>query len=148
MAASGDKLIATATAHARNTTAGSTTSASYVTNLTTAGECGVAFVAPPTGKVTVLFHTAGFNTGGGAAADNKTAVRIGLGSTVGGGTSFYAATDNDMILYTGTATYGIGAFVEITGLTPGDTYNACMAHKTSAGTGSFTFRSIKVIPDL
>lgn len=145
MAASGDKLIAFATAHARNTTTGTTTSTSYITALTTAAECGVAFVAPPSGKVTVHFHTAGFNSG---ANDNKTAVRVGLGSTVGGGTSFYAATDNDMILYTGAATYGIGSFVEISGLTAGDTYNACMAHRVSAGTGSFVFRSLKVIPDL
>jgi hypothetical protein len=146
MAASGDTLIATATAASKNQTTGSTTSVgTYVTSLTTAGTCGVAFVAPPTGKVTVLFHTAGFGSGTG---DMKTAIRIGTGSTVGGGTQYYAATDEDMILFTGTAVYGIGSFMEVTGLTAGDTYNACMAHNTSAGTASFLRRSIKVIPDL
>jgi hypothetical protein len=145
MAASGEKVVATATAFARVTTTGSTTSTSYITALPTAGACGVAFVAPPSGKVTILYGTAGFNS---AANDNKTAVRVGTGATVGGGTSVYAATDNDMILFTGSATYGIGRVTEVSGLTAGDTYNAAMAHRVSAGTGSFLFRTIKVIPDV
>lgn len=145
MAASGDHLVATATAFARNTTTGSTTSTTYITALPTAGTCGVAFVAPPSGKVTIHFHTAGFNSG---ANDSKTAVRVGTTGTVGAGTEVYAATDNDMILFTGAATYGIGAFTEVSGLIAGNTYNACMAHRTSAGTGSWLFRTIKVIPDV
>lgn len=144
MALSGERLVARQTAFARNTVTGSTTSTGYIVTLPTAGTCGVAFVAPPSGKVTVLFHTAGFNSG---ANDNKTAIRVGTGSTVGSGTEVYAATDNDMILFTGASTYGTGAFTEISGLTPGNTFNACMAHRVGAGTGSFLFRSIKVIPD-
>lgn len=144
MSASGEKLVATAVVEARNTTTGTTNSTGYIVTLPTAGTCGVAFVAPPSGKVTVHFHTAGFNSG---ANDNKTAIRIGTSSVVGGGTEVYAATDNDMILFTGAATYGIGSFVPITGLTPGDVYNACMAHRVGAGNGSFLFRTIKVVPD-
>lgn len=144
MALTGDRLVARQTAHARNVTTGSTTSTGYIVSLTTAGTCGVAFVAPPSGKVTIWFHTAGFNSG---ANDNKTAVRVGTGAVVGSGTEFYAATDNDMILFTGATTYGSSSFAEVSGLTPGNTYNACMAHRVGAGTGSFVFRSIKVIPD-
>lgn len=144
MAASGEKVVATAAAFARNTVTGSTTSTGYIVTLPTAGTCGVAFVAPPSGKVTILYGTAGFNSG---ANDNKTAVRVGTGATVGSGTEVYAASDNDMILFTGAATYGIGRMTEVSGLTPGDTYNACMAHRVGAGTGSFLFRTIKVIPD-
>jgi hypothetical protein len=144
MALSGDHLVATATAFARNVTTGSSGSTSYITSLPTAGTCGVAFVAPPSGKVTVHFHTAGFGAGTG---DMKTAIQVGAGSTVGAGTVVYSPTDNDMVLYTGTPTYGIGSFVEVSGLTPGDVYNACMAHRVSGGTGSWLFRSIKVVPD-
>jgi hypothetical protein len=144
MAFSGEHVVATAAAFARNVTTGSTTSTGYIVTLPTAGVCGVAFVAPPSGKVTVLFRTSGFNSG---ANDNKTAVRVGTTNVIGGGVEVYAATDNDMILFTGASTYGIGSMVEISGLTAGDVYNACLAHRVGAGTGSFLFRSIKVIPD-
>lgn len=145
MASAGDLVVAMASTFARVTTTGSTTSTAYITALPTAGTCGVAFVAPPTGKVTIYYATAGFNSG---ANDNKTAVRVGTGATVGAGTEVYAATDNDMILFTGSVTYGIGAFTEVSSLTAGSTYNACMAHRVSAGTGSYLFRRIKVIPDV
>lgn len=147
MALSGDRLVAIQTASARNNTDGNTTSTGYIVNLTTAGTCGVAFVAPPSGKVTVHFGTASYN--GNANVDNKTAIRVGQTNVVGGGTEFYAATDNDMILTNvgaNVATRHVG-FAEITGLTEGNTYNACMAHRVSAGTGHFLFRFIKVIPD-
>jgi len=145
MAASGDLLIATATTYTNNATQGSTTATGYTTSLTTAGTCGVAFVAPPSGKVTIHFHTAGFGTGTGST---KTAVRVGTTSSIGGGSTVYAATDDNMILFAGTAVYGIGNFAEVSGLTAGDTYNACMAHNVDAGTGQFLRRNIKVVPDL
>jgi len=145
MAASGDHVVAVAAAFARNLTTGSTTSAGYIVALPTAGACGVAFVAPPSGKVTIAYGTAGFNSG---ANDNKTAVRVGTSATVGGGSEVYGATDNDMILFTGAATYGIGRVTEVSGLTPGDPYNAALAHRAGAGTASFLFRTIKVIPDI
>jgi hypothetical protein len=148
MSLSGDKLVAMATVKTSVATDGNTASATYVTSLTSAGVCGVAFVAPPGGKVTVLFATACYNATG--SADNKTAVQIAAGAVVGSGTTFYAASDNDMILQPFTANLAtrMGCFAEITGLTPGDTYNACMAHKTSAGTAHWLFRTIKVVPDL
>lgn len=147
MALSGERLVATQTASARNNTDGNTTSTGYIVSLTTAGTCGVAFVAPPSGKVTVHFGTASYNPS--ANVDDKTAIRVGTSSTVGGGTEVYAATDNDMILTNVAANLATrhSGFAEITGLTPGNTYNACMAHRVSAGTGHFLFRFIKVIPD-
>jgi hypothetical protein len=143
MALSGERLVAAQSRDAKNATAGSTSSASYITNLPTAGTCGIDFVAPSSGKVTIHFHTAGFNSG---ANDNKTAVRVGTGAVIGAGSEHYAATDDDMILFTGAATYGLSSFAHVGNLVAGNTYNACMAHKCG-GTATFVFRSIKVVPD-
>jgi hypothetical protein len=147
MALSGERLVATQTQKATNNTDGNTASTSYLTNLATASFCGVAFVAPPSGKVTVLFATASYNPS--ANVDNKTAVQVAAGAVVGSGTVFYAASDNDMILTNVAANLATrqSSFMEVSGLTPGSTYNACMAHKVSAGTGHWLFRTIKVIPD-
>lgn len=133
----------------RNNTNGTTTSTSYVTSLTTAGTCGVAFVAPPSGKITVLYVTAGFH--GTVNAISRTAFRIGSGSTVGGGSEQYAAQDQDQISWACPNTaydYRIGASGEVTGLIPGTTYNVCMAHKTTTGTATFTQRFVKIISDV
>lgn len=148
MALSGERLVARQTTSARNNTDGNTASTGYIVSLTTALTCGVAFVVPPSGKVTILFATASYN--GNANVDNKTAVRVGTSSTIGGGTELYAATDNDMILTNVAANVATrhSGIAEVTGLTPGDTCNACMAHRVSAGTGHFLFRFIKVIPDV
>lgn len=147
MALSGERLVATQTQHARNATDGNTTATGYIVSLTSALTCGVAFVAPPSGKVTVLFATASYNTS--ASVDNKTAVRVGTSNTIGGGVEVYAAQDNDMILTNVAANLATRhtSWAEVSGLTPGSTYNACIAHRVSAGTGHFLFRSIKVIPD-
>jgi hypothetical protein len=139
-------MVSLVTKSNRQDSVGSITSTSYTGTMASgAAPPGIDFVAPPSGKVTIEYTTAGFNSG---ANDNKTAVRVGTGATVGSGTQVYAASDSDMILYTGAATYRIGTFTEVTGLTPGSIYNVQMQHKVSAGTGSFLFRFVKVIPDL
>lgn len=149
MALSGERVVATATVSATQNATGNVTNTSYTATMASgSGPPGVAFVAPPSGKVTILFATAGFNSG---ANDNKTSVQVREGGTVGSGTVVYGvdntAMDNDMILFTGAATYRIGSVIEVTGLTAGNTYNARMLHRVSAGTGSFLFRKLKVIPD-
>lgn len=145
MALAGDKLAARQKQFVRNTATGTTTSTTYITSLTTALTCGTAFVAPPSGSVTILFHVASFNSN--AGVDCKSAVRVGQGATIGGGTQVYAAVDDDMYLQNGTvAQAGLGG-TEVSGLTPGSTYNACIAHKVGANTGSFLYRWLKVLPD-
>lgn len=146
MAAAGDKLIAVASVSNRQNTDGSTTSTSYTATLSGGTAAGVAFVAPPTGKVTILFATAGYNSG---LNDNKSAVQVREGASVGSGTIVYAATDDDMILHrVSSDAYRLMNFTEVSGLTAGNSYNAQMLHKVSAGTGNFLFKFIKVIPDL
>lgn len=150
----GSKLTATllnntwpATVSNRQNTVGSITSTGYTATLSGGTACGVAFTAPLSGKVRIHFATAGFNSG---ANDNKSAVRVRTGSSVGSGTVVFGSTDadldNDMILYTGSATYRISGFTEVTGLTPGSSYNAQMLHRVSAGTGSFLFKFLQVAP--
>lgn len=105
-------------------------------------------MAPPSGKVTILFATASYNPS--ASVDNKTAVQVHQGAVVGSGTVQYAATDNNMILTNVAANLATrqAGFAEVSGLTAGNTYNAVMAHKVSAGTGHFLFRELKVYPDV
>lgn len=149
MAASGEKLVATATAYARVDTSGTTTSGSYTGTLTGAASCGTAFVAPPSGKVTILFATAAYPSG--ANFETKTTVWVGTGSTVGAGTETLPANDNNMILFQSTATgivYRTSSFAEVSGLTAGNTYNVQLRHKVSAGTGTFLYRTVKVLPDV
>lgn len=145
MAASGDKLVAVAAVFDKQNSTGSTTSTSYTATLTGGVACGKAFIAPPSGIVTIHYATAGFNSG---ANDNKSAIQVRAGASVGSGTVFYTVTDDDMILFTGAATYRIGAFTVVSGLTAGDPYNAQMLHKVSAGTGSFLFKNLVVVPHL
>jgi hypothetical protein len=146
MALSGDHVVARQTRSARQDVTGSITSTGYTGTMASgSAPPGIDFVAPPSGKVTIHYAVAGFNS---AVADNKTAVRVGTGATVGAGTQVYAPNDNDMILFTGTATYRMAAFTEVTGLTPGNTYNVQMQHKVSGGTGSFLYRLVKVCPDI
>lgn len=148
MALSGDHVAATAGADVSNLTLGTTTSTSFVTSLTTAGTCGVAFVAPPSGKVTVHLSTGGFHNT--ANSISRTGYRIGTGATVAAGTTFQAASlDHGMIAWPCANTahdYREGVTDVVSGLTPGDTYNACMAHLTTTGTASFNRRQIIIEP--
>lgn len=138
----------TASAFGRTITAGTTAATSYTGSLTTSGTCGTAFIAPLSGKVTVLYACTGFNSTNGGK--NYVAVRVGTGATVNAGSSFYAATDDDLFgvtLPTG-ADFGLGSFTEVPGLTPGSTYNVALAYRVSAGTGTFARSRVKIIPDV
>lgn len=108
--------------------------------------CGVAFAAPPTGQVTIIWH---------ARFEPNTAVRvlvsIGVraGGTVGSGADEAVAADNWSIESTATADARIQASAHrtIVGLTPGSTYNVVTEHKVSAaGNGDIYDRAITVIP--
>ncbi len=53
-----------------------------------------------------------------------------------------------MTLFTGAATYRINSWVDVSGLTVGNTYNAQMEHRTSAGTSNLIYRSLTVVPQI
>lgn len=142
MAFTGDKLTAMSTTSTTESAGGSSGSTVYVA---VGATCGVTFVAPASGAVVIHFGSAGFNSG---ANDNRTTVEVRLGITIGSGTVFLAAIDNNGVLFTGSVTYRIGSFVTVPGLTPGSTYNAQVLHRTSAGTGSWVQRSLTVCPQV
>jgi hypothetical protein len=131
----------------RQDTDGNTTSTTYTATLSAGSAAGVAFTAPSSGSVLVLFGTASYQSG--TANDNKSAPQVRTGTTVGSGTIVYAASDSDMLLQrlTGSGEAARGtSFAIVTGLTAGSTYNAQLLHKVSAGTGNFLFKFITVIP--
>lgn len=133
------------TAQNTDTTARTTTSTSYTTTLAPAGLCGVSFVAPPSGKVMIEWGCGLDNSSAPSLAVCSFAVRA--GSTVGSGVSFQASDDGRAI--SGQLYHRSGASSEVTGLTAGSTYNVVLEHRTaSAGTGTFSNRSVTVIPQL
>lgn len=142
------KFASLAAKNHRVDTQGTTGSTAYTGTLTGASVCGIDFVAPASGTVTIYFATAGFNTGGGAGAENKTSIRVGTGSVVGAGTQVWAPNDTDMILHVGEAAYGFAGYASVPSLTPGVTYNVQLHHKVSAGVGSWLYRRVKVFPDV
>ncbi|HEU4422071.1 MAG TPA: hypothetical protein VFR67_05965 [Pilimelia sp.] len=114
---------------------------SYVPGATV---CGVAFTAPTTGRVLVTINA--FLDNSGATGQTYASFRIGTGSTVGSGTEQVAADDSRSILVTGTNQARAGITEMVTGLTPGDTYNAQMMHRRANSNGDITWRSIIVAP--
>ncbi|MDY7101568.1 MAG: hypothetical protein S0880_10310 [Actinomycetota bacterium] len=108
------------------------------------GDCGVAFVAPTTGRVIILFRCFIDNNG---ANFSRLAPHVRTGSTVGSGTDVYAASDVDAIT---NDSNGDGetacSFVVVTGLTAGNDYNVRLEHRATAGIGTITRRSVAVIP--
>lgn len=121
----------------------STASTSFVT---LAGDPGVAFTAPPSGRVIVHFASTFDNT----LADTfgMMAFQIRTGSTVGAGTVVIAANDNDSIGTAGTNDTSFGRTTLVTSLTAGSLYNVQALYKRFLGTGTsfFARRSILVVP--
>jgi hypothetical protein len=130
-----------------DTTTRTTASTTYTTTLSPANICGTAFVAPTSGKVFLAWHAEQANSG--AASGAYTAASIRAGSTVGSGTSFVAASDQNATLFldsVATQFHHAGTNWLITGLTPGATYNVALEHRANAGTGTFQRREVSVIP--
>lgn len=109
---------------------------------------GVAFVAPPSGKVAVFARTLGGHSvlNGFTHMDFevKTGTVIGSGSTARGPNDLTSAVFQS-------AAAGTQGWLSVTGLvtglTPGAQYHADMVYKlTTAGTGTYNRRSIMVLP--
>lgn len=130
-----------------STTNGSTTSTSYTNTLTTTGIHGVAFIAPPSGKVQIIGRAAAGNTTVGQYAQLDWEVRN--GSTIGSGTLFRTANNNTAAVHLSSTASGQGSLNIsglLTGLTPGANYNACLTYAASANTANFNRRQIAVYP--
>ena len=115
----------------------------------TYADCGVAFVAPTTGRVIV--KTIGFLRASAAGLGALVAPVIREGATVGSGTVVVAANDMNAIQANGTGsnTDGcrLGAEALIEGLTPGGIYNVRLEHRVNgSGIGTATRRTVIVAP--
>lgn len=126
-----DEYTFTATSYGVTTTSGT-----YVT-------CGVAFVAPDSGAVTIHWAARLVNSTTGAT-EVSPAVRT--GSTVGSGAVASAATSSGSLQVTGTSALGMGTSLLVPGLTSGATYNVRLEHKVDAGTGTARWRRVVVTP--
>ncbi len=130
-----------------DSTSRNTTNTSFTTTLSPANICGVAFTAPPSGKVMLHWESACSNNTGTNTAICAPAIRE--GSTVGSGTVFLAAADERSIWSTTTTGPRIGASAKVEGLTPGTVYNVALEHRAnSAGTATFQGREVTVVPQL
>ena len=125
-----------------NTTYGTgSTAGTYV-------DCGVAFVAPTTGRI-VLHYSC--NIANSSTSSTLMAPVVREGGTVGSGTTFLAANDDNAIALLPVA--GSAAALEfggrallVTGLTVGATYNVRLEHRVAGSTGTLTRRAVTVCP--
>jgi hypothetical protein len=126
-----------------DTVSRTTTSGVFTTTLTPANICGVAFRAPTSGKVLILWVSELTNTG---ANFTLVSPEIREGVTVGSGTIVLAASTDRTIRNDSTTNHRYGASYLHSGLTPGADYNVALNHQVAAGTGAFVRREVQVIP--
>jgi hypothetical protein len=108
--------------------------------------CGVAFVAPTSGRVMVPFY-AYFESNGAQQAYVSVALRE--GGVVGSGTLVDAATDTRaLVAATAGEDKASGSYRYFSGLTPGATYNVRVEHRVDSGggTGDIFNRTVMVVP--
>lgn len=107
-------------------------------------DCGVAFIAPTTGRVLLNYGAAITNDTAGAFSIMAPVVRE--GDVIGSGSSILAAADANALYVFGTAQIRAGVAYLLTGLTPGDPYNVRLEHGRSAGNGNLGRRYVIVAP--
>lgn len=121
-----------------NTTYGvSTTGGTYV-------ECGVAFLAPITGRS--LLHYGAQLDGSGVTVSVLVTPVVRTGDTIGAGTTVVAAADANAIVMLGENQQRAGASLLVTGLTPGAAYNVRLEHRVGSGTGTAERRNVIAAP--
>lgn len=124
-------------------TTGTTTSATYTATLTTGTACGLAFVAPLSGKVLILNNCEVFNSG---AFFSFCTIRVRNGASIGSGTDFLAASDDEALWNPTAGSFRFGVSRLLPGLTPGSSYNVQQLFRASGGTASFGRKHLIVIP--
>lgn len=126
----------------QNTIGTTTSSGGWTSTLTGGTACGVAFVAPPSGKVLIGHNVKISSTGSNAYCG----IRVRTGAVVGSGSDVLADSINEAIVYAGTITPRMGVTKTLTGLTPFASYNVQERFIVDGGTGSFESKSLSVSP--
>lgn len=118
-------------------TSGTTTSTGYTSTLSGGGAaaCGIAFVAPPSGKVLIHNGCGIVNSAGGALTFCGIYVRT--GSSIGAGSDVLVPSNSDAVQHPGTSDFRSGVAKPLSGLTPGASYNVIQVFRVSSGTGTF-----------
>jgi len=106
--------------------------------------CGVAFIAPPSGQVSIDYSA--FQVHSAAAGFSITSPEVREGTTVGAGTVVFAANDDECLQVTGTLSIRAGAMLRLSGLTPGADYNVSLWTRTSGATASIRRRRVTITP--
>lgn len=123
-----------------------TAAVAYTSVLAPAGTCGVTFVAPQTGVVSIAVGAFFDNTL--AASFTIASAQVRAGAVIGAGGLVVAATDDMAPYISGTDGLSIAREFVYSGLTPGDTYNAEILQRVTAGTGTYQRRTITVRPEI
>lgn len=113
----------------------------------TYNDCGVAFVAPITGRVQLFYAARMGNNTDGNSTHLTPVVRE--GAVVGSGSTVLAASVNNMIDIQAANNSGngrCGSSMLLDSLTPGDSYNVRLEHAVTAGTGTILSRTVVVRP--
>lgn len=105
-------------------------------------DCGVAFVAPPSGRVRLDWAGWISNSSSSFAIISPVTRN---GAVVGSGTVFKAA-DDDYSISQGNEAGRVGAHDFLSGLTPGNSYNVRLEHRVPANTGTALRRIVTVTP--
>lgn len=116
-------------------------------------DCGVAFVAPSSGRV-MIYWTAVVDIAQASNASAYVSPVVRTGGTVGSGSTVLPAADNNARRATrstvGTDEGGsrnrAGCSYLLTGLTPGSTYNVRLEHRVTSQTGETFHRAVQVVP--
>jgi hypothetical protein len=110
--------------------------------------CGVAFTAPPSGRVAIHWSGALRNIAPSSSPVAYLSPEVRTGPVVGSGTVVLAAADTRTVRSNldGEATIRAGASHVLSGLTPGQLYNARILHRVTSSTGEFFFRGLIVEP--
>lgn len=105
--------------------------------------CGVAFIAPTTGRVLIEWRSFLDNSG---ANFTICAPEVRAGSVVGSGAIQVPASDENGLTMEGQNQFRMGMFLPVDGLTPGASYNVQLMHRVTGGTGTLDDREVIVTP--
>lgn len=125
-----------------NLTSGTTTSTTYVETLTTGDPVTVSFLAPASGQLLVTVGGYLWSSVSGNSSVMSANIRNSAGTIV------VTANDNRAALVNSTSRASVSSQFLVTGLTPGATYTATPAYRSSVttNTASFDSRFVRVDP--
>lgn len=122
---------------------GTTTSTTYTTTRSGAtSPVGVAFTAPPSGKVDIHWRSGLFNAN--STQFTLCSFQILNGITLGSGTPFHPFSDSYNIGEVGTANRDKGSTALITGLTAGNDYNVTLGFRVQSAANAGTALRVEV----